>query len=221
MPKLNRYLLFLNYRYPYEDFLFHRRRMKGSVAVAVDGGVRFFLKNNILPDIIIGDFDSSPPLSKKYLSRMEVIAFPTAKDKTDSQLALEMALERGAGEIEIFGGVSSSEIDHTLGNLFLLELVNKFNRDYKDKVKARLVGPGYEAAMIENGRGDFEGNRGDFLSIIPLSANPVVEFTGLVYPSPKKPLRIGDSLSLRNQFSGRHAHIKVKGKAVVVVLRRK
>lgn len=221
MLKPNRYFLFLNYKYPPKDFLFYRRKIKSGVTVAVDGGVRFFLKNKALPDIIIGDFDSAPPLSKKYLAQTEVIVFPTAKDKTDSQLALELALERGAREIEIFGGVSSSEIDHTLGNLFLLELVNKFNRDYKRKVKARLVGPGYEAAMIENGQGDFAGNKGDFLSIIPLSAGPIVDFTGLVYPPPKRPLRIGDSLSLRNQFSGRHAHIKVKGKVVVVVLHKK
>jgi thiamine pyrophosphokinase len=216
-----RYSLFLNNRYNPEENGFYLKRMKGAITVAVDGGIRFFRKNKIYPDILIGDFDSSPPLSKKYLANIEVISYSPKKDKTDSQLALEMALKRGARKIEIYGAIGKSEIDHTLGNIFLLELVNKFNRDNRRKVSARLVGPKTELALLDNDMAEFEGQKGDYFSIIPLSVNPRVEFAGLKYPYPKRPLRIGDSLSLRNEFLSRGVRVKIDGKAVIVVIHKK
>ena len=213
--------LFLNNEYSDHQLQFYLKRIKRTFTVAVDGGIRFFLNNNIYPDVLIGDFDSSPRLSPEYLTHMEVLTYPTEKDKTDSQLALELALARGAEIIEIFGAVSEAEIDHTLGNIFLLELVNKFNRDNDKNVSARLIGPDMELAMIENGEADFHARKDDYLSIIPMSANPKVEFIGLRYPPPARPLRIGESLSLRNQFTGRQAHIKIAGKAIVVAIRKK
>jgi thiamine pyrophosphokinase len=221
MKESKQYRLFLNSEYNRTDLLFYSRRIKEAVTVAVDGGVRFFLMKKIYPDIIIGDFDSSPRLSARFLSKVEVIKFPAAKDKTDSQLALELALFRQAEEIEIFAGLARSEIDHTLGNIFLLELVNKFNRDFKKQVKARLIDPRTELAMLENNFGEFDGLKGDILSIIPLSANPMIDFTGLKFPPPARSLRIGDSLSLRNQFIGKRVSLKVVGKAIIVVIHKK
>ena len=94
------------------------------ILVAVDGGVRFFLKYKTRPDILIGDFDSLPRLSKKFLSGVEVIKHPVMKDKTDSHLAIDMILNRGAKDILIGGAISTNEIDHVLGNVFLLQLIN-------------------------------------------------------------------------------------------------
>jgi thiamine pyrophosphokinase len=220
MKDYGHYTLFLNNQYKKNDFEFYQKRSAESVTVAVDGGIRFFLNNKIAPDILIGDLDSAPPLSKKYLSGIELITFPSKKDKTDSQLALELAMTRGAEKIEIFGAIGHTEIDHTLGNIFLLELVNKFNRDHKKKIAARIVGPDYELAMIENGSAQFVGKKGNYLSIIPLSASPKINYSGLVYPAPKQPLRIGQSLSLRNQLKTNRAEIKVIGKAVVTLIRK-
>ena len=220
MKDYEHYILFLNNQYDKNNIDFYRKRIADTVTVAVDGGIRFFMKNKITPDILIGDLDSAPPLSKKYLSGIELITFPSKKDKTDSQLALEMAMSRGAKKIEIFGAIGHTEIDHTLGNIFLLELVNKFNRDHKKKITARIIGPNYELAMIENGSTEFVGQKGDYLSILPLSAGPKISYSGLVYPSPKQPLRIGHTLSLRNQLKANRAEIKVIGKAIVTLIRK-
>jgi thiamine pyrophosphokinase len=219
MKKNDRYLLFLNNHYEKNDFDFYRRRISGAVTVAVDGGIRFFMKKKIKPDILIGDLDSAPRLSKKYLDGIELITFPSRKDKTDSQLALELALSRGADRIEIFGAIGHSEIDHTLGNIFLLELVNKFNRDNHKKIAARIIGPNYELAMLENGSAEFVGRQGDYLSVIPLSASPKISYAGLIYSAPQSPLRIGHTLSLRNQLKSPKAKVKIVGKAIVTLIR--
>ncbi len=126
MKSLSKYIIFLHNKYPANDNKFYLKRLKSCTTVAADGGVRFFKKNNLKPDILIGDFDSAPKLSVEYLKEIEVIRYPSRKDKTDSQLALELAMERGAKDIEICGAVSDSEIDHSLANIFLLILVAEY-----------------------------------------------------------------------------------------------
>lgn len=217
MARKKEYSLFLNNKYSSNDNHFYLSRIRRSTAVAVDGGLRFFLMNKIYPDILIGDFDSAPAVSKKYLSNMEVLSFPSQKDKTDSHLALELALQRGASQIEIFGAISDSEIDHTLGNIFLLELVNKFNQVNSAKVGASIIAPRLEIRLLENASVIFKGVKGNFVSVIPLSDAICAQYDGLLYPPPKAGLKFGDSLSLRNQFLGKTCKIKITGKALIVL----
>ena len=217
MKKSAKYIIFLNNRYRKDDFDFYLKRLRGRVTVAADGGIRFFIKTNRHPDILIGDFDSSPKMSRRYLSQFEVITHPADKDKTDSQLAVELALERGALDIELCGALSTDEIDHTLGNIFLLDLVNQFRRINVKTVTARIVNPNESIYLIENDKIDLTASPGDFLSIIPVIDNSRVSFSGLVFPPPNHPLRFGDSLSLRNRFAGRRARLNVAGKVIVII----
>lgn len=213
------YVLFLNNKYCTADNDFYLRILKGKIAIAVDGGIRYFIKNKIYPDILIGDFDSTPRMSKRYLSNFEVINFPTKKNKTDSQLALETALDRGATRIEICGGFSVSEIDHTLGNIFLLELVNKFQRKYGIKVSACMVSPSQRVYLVGNDSITLYAQKDDYLSIVPLSNKIRLDFDGLKYPPPKQPLHFGDSLTLRNQFRRKKCRLSVRGgKALIVII---
>lgn len=197
---------------------FYMSLLKGAFHIAVDGGIRFFLKNKLRPDILIGDFDSAPRMSQKYLSSIEVIRHPEHKDKTDSQLALELALERGAECIDICGGITADEIDHTLGNIFLLDLVNKYNKRHGCRVIARLIGPNNIVYLLHNNSIALKARRDDCLSVIPLSESVKLDFNGLSYPPPAKPLKFGDSLTLRNKFKNARCHIDIHGKAIVVIV---
>lgn len=69
-------------------------------------------------DFVVGDFDSTK--TKAFCSRAKIVRVPAEKDETDTQLAINTALENGADEIYIIGGLSG-RLDHTLSNLYLLE----------------------------------------------------------------------------------------------------
>lgn len=214
----SRHTIFLNNRYSAEENDFYLGLLKGSYKIAVDGGIRFFRKNRLTPDLLIGDFDSAPRMSRKYLSQFEVIRHSSKKDKTDSQLALELSLERGAESIEICGGIAHSEVDHTLGNIFLLELVNKWNRRNKLDVAARLIGPRNMVYLLEDKSVILNARKGDYLSIVPLSEGVEVEYSGLEYPAPPGPLKVGDSRTLRNNFKSNRCHLKISGRAIAVII---
>jgi thiamine pyrophosphokinase len=221
MKKFDKYILFLNNRYSGKDNDFYLKAVKNKVTVAVDGGIRFFLKNKITPDLLIGDFDSSPRLSRKYLSQFEVVKHPSDKDKTDSQLALEIVLNRGAKQIEICGAFGTTEIDHTLGNVFLLELVNKFKKRHHLKIHAFLMSPSQRVLLVNNDTVSLTGKAGDYISVVPLSGKIRLNFRGLKYRPPAKPLIFGDSLTLRNQLLSKNCRISIKGGKVVVVMVKK
>jgi thiamine pyrophosphokinase len=218
--KIKKVALFLNATYRKQDTEFYLKLLEHKYSIAVDGGIRFFLKNKIYPDLLVGDLDSAPRLSREYIANFKVIKFPTAKDKTDCQLAIEYALKHGADSIDICGAVSSTEIDHTIGNIFLLDLVNRFDRQSGRLVKARLVSPLGEVYLLEKSNIILEGKRGDFVSVIPLEEQVRLEYSGLKYPAPKKPLVFGDSLTLRNQMNDENCQVESSGKALVIFLKK-
>ena len=69
-------------------------------------------------DFIVGDFDSTK--EKAFCSRAKIVRVPAEKDETDTQLAINIAIENEADEIYIIGGLSG-RLDHTLSNLYLIE----------------------------------------------------------------------------------------------------
>ncbi len=73
-------------------------------------------------DFIVGDFDSTK--EKAFCSRAKIVRVPAEKDETDTQLAINIAIENGADELYIVGGLSG-RLDHTLSNLYLLEALAK------------------------------------------------------------------------------------------------
>ena len=73
-------------------------------------------------DFIVGDFDSTK--EKAFCSRAQIVRVPSEKDETDTQLAINIALQNGADELYIIGGLSG-RLDHTLSNIYLLEALAK------------------------------------------------------------------------------------------------
>lgn len=93
-----------------------------SLIIAADSGYDTMKKLGIEArcDIAVGDFDSIKDVS--FPSRVKVVRAPREKDYTDTQLAIDTALQNGANEIFIVGGLSG-RLDHTLSNLYLVEVL--------------------------------------------------------------------------------------------------
>ncbi|MBR3894153.1 MAG: thiamine diphosphokinase [Clostridia bacterium] len=91
---------------------------EGDLIIAADGGLLNARKFGVKPQILLGDFDSlgEPDVD----GEVELIRVPAEKDDTDTQLAVRVALERGARELVIVGGLEG-RLDHTLSSLAILE----------------------------------------------------------------------------------------------------
>ncbi len=82
-----------------------------DLVIAADGGARHAAPLGVTIDLWVGDFDSSDDLAHLHVPRQ---TFPTDKDKTDLELALEIAKQRGATRALVLGAFGG-RFDHSLG----------------------------------------------------------------------------------------------------------
>ena len=98
-----------------------------DITIAADVGALNAKKLGDIPEIIVGDFDSARlEIIKKEFPRAEIVTVPSEKDFTDTELAIDTAIKKGAKEIVIIGGLDG-RLDHTLTNISLLEGLAKSN----------------------------------------------------------------------------------------------
>ena len=108
-----------------------------DIVIAADSGYENAKTLGIKPSVLLGDFDSLD-ISRVDGSSAEIISVPAEKDFTDTQMAIDVALKKGASEIFIIGGLSG-RLDHTLSNLAILEDLSK------KKIRA-IINDGYNRA---------------------------------------------------------------------------
>ncbi len=128
-------LIFLNGYYDPRYLDFYRHEIETAVAnefprICADGGIRIFDELNqrsdtaIVPDVLIGDMDSSTGTATKAKHVVQEWVGKTDKDYTDGQLAVDYALEQfNCRHIVIYGGLprpGEYETDQFLGNLKLM-----------------------------------------------------------------------------------------------------
>ena len=95
-------------------------RDQSDFVIGADRGYLVLVANGIKPDMVIGDFDSY----EGKVACENIIRYPVKKDYTDSQLAIEHALEKGYKKIRIYGAIGGA-LDHTIANLALLAYYSK------------------------------------------------------------------------------------------------
>ena len=111
-----------------------------------DSGLKHMEKLAVKPSLIVGDFDSheNPHLD------VETIVLPCEKDDTDTVFAVKEAIKRGYKEFLLIG-VIGARLDHTLGNVYILELLDELGlngRIIDDYSEMELVSQ--EPAYIED-----------------------------------------------------------------------
>ena len=103
------------------DRSFLHRLPPHDMVIAADSGVDSALALGLLPDIVVGDLDSvsGTGLAVVREQSREIITMPTDKDVTDTEVALRIAVERGASEIVVVSP-GGGRMDHAHGVLTAL-----------------------------------------------------------------------------------------------------
>lgn len=186
---------------------------KDDFIVCTDGGARYALEQDLIPNVLIGDMDSVE--SEVYQSIIqkgtEIIRYPARKDKSDFELAVDYALGKKAKKILIFG-LLGDRIDHFLGNILLLQKVRKENRSL-----GIIIYEGNKTIYFVDKELEIEGEINDELSVIPLTKIENITLKGLVYKLSNAVLNIGTSLGISNILKKKRVKISLKKGLVMVV----
>ena len=176
-----------------------------DVILCCDSGIRHTRALGLIPDYILGDFDSCQKEDLEYYrnKNIPIKTFPTKKDETDMELGLDFAVELGADTIIIFGGIGS-RFDHTLANAHILL------RLLKKGVKAMLVDEKNCVELIDK-EIILEGKKGDLVSTIPLSMEVTgITLEGFAYPLTNHTLTIDDIVAVSNVMMQNQCKISIK-----------
>lgn len=184
-----------------------------DLRIAADGGAlnaRQYLE--IAPHILIGDLDSLDDVTQTWCesAQTEFIQYPSAKDETDLELAIALAITRGADEITILGALGG-RFDQMIANTFLL--IKPANR----RIPAYIAGAKFDA-WIATQQAMITGKIGETVSLIPLTERVEGIVTrGLKYPLQNETLYLGSSRGVSNILIDDHAEIVFRHGMVLVV----
>ncbi len=98
---------------------------QASYILACDRGFDILAKNCLSADLVIGDFDSSSNLKeteirKRLAEEDKLKTYPERKNKTDSELGLDILFEKNYKNVVFIGGLGT-RLDHSLANLLFLK----------------------------------------------------------------------------------------------------
>ena len=92
------------------------KTINAEYIIAADSGLKYIDELGLVPDMILGDYDSvEDGLLDKYKS-IDIKTYPREKDYTDTHIAIINALKAGASDIYILGA-TGTRMDHTFTNI--------------------------------------------------------------------------------------------------------
>jgi thiamine pyrophosphokinase len=191
--------------------------MQRDLVIAADGGFNHCRKWNVMPHVLIGDMDSVNPSDLEALSNgeIEIQRFPVKKDETDLHLALQLAIDRNASEINLLGALGD-RWDMTLANVLILTA--PLLRDVQVKI---LDGTSELVCLHGNQKIYLDGKPGCVVSLIPLTGSVSgVTLSGLEYPLDKDTLRVGTTRGISNILKEDTAEIAIESGNLLVVIDR-
>lgn len=201
-----------------EDVISNLKRCSDDLefdwVIGVDGGISILKELNIAPSQLIGDFDSINRLDEYLKLWPNAICdkYPSEKDETDAELAMDQMLKQGVDEIVIIGGFGG-RLDHLMGNVFLLDRVKSIRAYMIDDINCLELINGPFEKTIE--RKDVFGK---YVSLIPLDAYiDGVDLSGFKYPLNNAKIAFSETIGISNEIVEDRGNIRLKsGKALLI-----
>ena len=183
---------------------------KEDYILAADGGLVHVQALGLVPNGILGDFDSLG-----YVPQDSTV-FPVEKDDTDAMLAVRKGLELGYQEFILYGSLDGPRLDHTVANFQTLQ----FLADHG--AAGFLVGKDYIVTVVKNGKLSFPAASEGIVSVFCMGADASgVTLKGLQYPLENGSLTAGFPLGVSNHFTGTSAEVSVKDGSLLVLFDRR
>ena len=187
----------------------------GSYVIGVDKGMEFLYTHHIMPDYIVGDFDSvNPEIAEYYRTQTNVPVreFNPVKDASDTEIAVRLAMTLGGKELIILGA-TGGRIDHLWANVQTLTI------PFKAGIDAYIIDKQNKIHLIAGETHiKKEEAYGPYFSVFPLGETVYgFNITGAKYPLKDHTLTPYDSLCVSNQIDGDEVVISFGGGTVILM----
>lgn len=167
-------------------------------------------KENITPHAVIGDFDHEPQGDPQG-NFQKLLRFSSVKDDTDTMLCVKYALNRGADEILIVGGIGG-RLDHTFANLQTLAYIHSRGAN------GRISDGDHDIFLISSSLSLRKGKY-DYASVF--AYDPIckdISLKGFKYEGEHLELQSNFPLGVSNEITSEQAEIRVGEGRLLVIL---
>ena len=169
-----------------------------EIVIGVDGGINHLEGLGFTPTHALGDFDSIDRITEIEAKYPDVkwLEFPTEKDFTDSELALEILSHMINGEIIIVGAFGG-RLDHMIGTVFLMNRYSDSSHrilmiDEQNQLEL-LTGPSFKVIGEE-------AKKFKYVSIIPMTSQVTgVTLREFKYPLDRATIKMGETVGISNE----------------------
>ena len=186
--------------------------------IAADGGLIYCDYLKLVPDVIIGDFDS---LSGKRMDDVEVmehlkskniIRLPVEKDDTDTIACVKYGLEKGYRDFRIYSACGGKRLDHVIANIqTLLYIKNRGAEGY-------LIDRDRTIFVIKNETLEFKDSMKGRMSLFSMGDRATVTIRGMKYNAESTVITNDFPLGVSNEFTGENASVTVADGAVLCMV---
>lgn len=186
------------------------RQLDGARVIAADSGIRHASALGVVPELWTGDFDSVDDGLRMAHAGVPTKVFPTEKDQTDGEIAVDAALTRGATELLLVGAFGGPRADHA--HLHLTAAL----RLAEAGTTCLLTSGNQEGAPLAVGETSFDYAPGTLFSIIAFSDLRGLSIGGARWPLVGRDVAFGSSLTLSNAVTGELIVSLEAGRAMLV-----
>lgn len=184
--------------------------MQGVRVIAADGGMRHAQSLGVLPEVWVGDFDSTPDGLSEFHAATPRMPFPAEKNFTDGDLAIEQAIERGATRLVLVGSFGGPRTDHALSHL--LQAVTLAERGFDVVLTSGLE----EAVPLLPGSRMLDLPAGSLFSVVAFTALTGLSLAGAKYPLDEADIAFGASRTISNVAEGPVTASLGSGRALII-----
>lgn len=186
---------------------------KFETIIAADKGLEALNKINVMPNYIIGDFDSvnKTTLNQYENKNIEITYLKPEKDFTDTHMAIKLAIKKRAKHITIIGA-TGTRMDHTLANIHAL------NEALQNNVPTEIINENNRIMLINKKAKLIKNTNYKYVSIIPLTTKITgVTLKGFKYNIENTTINLGESIGVSNEQIEQEALIEIKEGIAILI----
>ncbi|OKP96525.1 thiamine diphosphokinase [Paenibacillus sp. P46E] len=181
--------------------------------IGADRGALFLITHGIVPDISVGDFDSVTPDDLEFIhagSKKTITCDPIDKDLTDSEMALDLALDTQPESILLFG-VTGTRIDHTLASIQMM------TRALQRQVRCSVM-DSHNYITLTGSKAEIHDAGYTYVSLLPLTPEVTgITLEGFQYPLVDATLKLGQSLGVSNVLSAKIGTVSIDSGLLLII----
>lgn len=181
--------------------------------ICADRGWQNAMAHGIRPDMIVGDFDSSPQPQGVDAS---VTVLPVVKDDTDTFHIARHVVEKGYTDVLLAGVIGGKRIEHTIANLQTLVYFAQ------NRINATAIDRYSQIMVIQDGEINLPDMPGKFFSLFSMGDRAEGVFIkGAKYPLDNYTITNFYPIGVSNEFIGQPVTISVANGSLLLIITEK